>query len=266
MYLLPSRFVLTLALSAALTPVLGCSSALISTPITSQAIPVTGNWQLAAAAQPKLQLPMLSGELSGTSAAMTGILHSQGSSACIASDQAVAVTGSTDKNGLVTLGGSLAGGTLTVTGTLAPDGRSLTNASYSVRGGTCAFAAVPLLSAQAYSPITGNYTGVFSDSAGPVLSISASLTQTPGSDTSGNFQLSGTATFPANGCFNSPVSVASSQVTGGSFDLTYADSGTGNSVEALGTFSPDGKTLTVTQWTLAGSCGPDSGTGSLTRP
>ena len=83
-----------------------------------------------------------------------------------------------------------------------------------------------------------------------MIDLTAVLTQTPTSDTDGNFQLSGTGTFPANPCFSSPVSIASSQVTGGNFTLTYTDNTRGNSVTASGTFSTDGTTLTVTNWTL----------------
>ena len=36
-------------------------------------------------------------------------------------------------------------------------------------------------------------------------------------------------------------------------------------VVATGTFSTDGATLTVSSWTLTGPCGPDSGTGTLTK-
>jgi hypothetical protein len=36
-------------------------------------------------------------------------------------------------------------------------------------------------------------------------------------------------------------------------------------VTANGTFSTDGTTLTVTGWNLTGYCGPDSGTGLLTK-
>lgn len=260
-----ARFVLHMSSVAALSAALGCSSALVSAPGASSAVKVTGNWQIASSASAAARLPMLSGELTGTSTAISGLMHARGSDSCVSSEQIIAVTGSMNSAHLVTLGGPLAGGTLKITGTLADDGKSLSEASYSVSGGSCAFPVAALTTAQAYSPITGNYTGTFADAGGPVLAIAASLNQTPASDTSGNFQLSGTATFPANGCFNSPVSVSNSQVTGGSFTLTYTDASTANSVTASGSFSPDGTTLTVTNWTLTGACGPDSGTGSLIR-
>jgi hypothetical protein len=152
-----------------------------------------------------------------------------------------------------------------ITGELAANGKSLSSASYRVNGGTCAIA-VSAATAQTYASITGNYSGTFYDGPNsPVLSITSTLTQTPASDTDGNFQLSGTATLPNNPCFDSPVSVSGSQVTGGSFTLTYADAVTTNSVTASGTFSTDGKTLTVTNWSSSGPCGVDSGTGTLVQ-
>ena len=114
----------------------------------------------------------------------------------------------------------------------------MTNARYTVTGGTCAFKAAAAATAQSYSSITGTYAGTFTDADGQTIAVNATLTQTPESDVDGNFQLSGTGTFPDNPCFSSPVSVSYSKVTGGSFDLTYADSVTLNSVEAMGTFSP----------------------------
>jgi hypothetical protein len=163
-------------------------------------------------------------------------------------------------------GTNVAGGILTISGTLAANGKSFSNATYNVAGGSCAFAAaVTGATAQDYTPITGNYTGNFSDPNGQVLMVAASLTQSPSSDANGNFTLTGTGTFPSNPCFNSPVTVSNTQVTGGSFTFTDADATTQNSVTASGTFSTDGTTLTVTNWTLTGPCGPDSGTGLLTK-
>jgi len=224
-----------------------------------------GNWQLSSTASAASKLASLSGELSGSTTAATGIFHTDSSTACVATTAPIELSGSANGDNVLTLTGGMAGGTLTVTGTLAADGKSLSNASYNVSGGTCAFPTPAPAIGQNYSPITGNYTGSFSDAGGNVININAVLTQTPMSDTDGNFQLSGTGTFPANPCFNSPVSVTNSQVTGGSFTLTYADNVTANSVTASGTFSTDGTTLTVTNWTLTGSCGPDSGTGILTK-
>ncbi len=244
--------------------VLGCSTSFVPAASPASAIAVAGNWQFASTDAVASKLPMLSGELTGTSAAITGVLHSDATADCVAPAASIPVKGSANAANLVTLtGAGVAGGTLKVTGTLAADGKSLSNAAYTVVGGSCAFTAKAQAVADAYSPITGTYTGNFSDANGQVIAIVANLSQTPGSDPNGNFQLSGTATFPNNPCFVSPVSIANSQVTGGSFTLTYTDAVTLNSVTAAGTFSTDGRTLNATNWTLTGPCGADSGTGRI---
>ena len=245
----------------------GCSGALVSTPLTPAAVAVSGNWQIASSAASASRLPALSGSLSGSSTAITGLFHSDSLAACIPPSQIIELSGSANAKQFVTLVGTkVAGGTLTITGTLAADGKSLSSAIYTVTGGTCAFAAPASASAQAYASIDGNYTGSFTDSSGNTIAVTATLTQSPSSDTDGNFQLSGTGAFPSNPCLSSPASISNSQVSGGSFNLIYTDATSGNTVNTSGTFSADGKTHTVTQWTLAGACGPDTGTGSLSRP
>ena len=242
----------------------GCSSGL--SPVSGvNAQSVSGNWQVSSVAASASKLPMLSGELTGSGSVVTGILHPGASAACVAPATVIEVSGNAGAENLLTLTGKVGGGTLTISGTLAADGKSMSGASYNVAGGSCAFVGKAAATAQAYSSVTGTYSGSFSDAGGQVISVVANLTQTPTSDTDGNFTLSGTGTFPNNPCFSSPVTVSNAQVTGGSFTLTYADPTTQNSVTAAGTFSTDASTLTVTNWTLAGSCGPDSGTGLLTR-
>lgn len=232
---------------------------------SSNAVMATGNWQLSSSASAASKLASLSGEISGSPAQANAIFHSDSLSACVSPSTPIELSGSANALNVLTLSGALGGGTLTVTGTLAPDGKSLTNASYNVSGGTCAFPTPAPADGQNYTSVSGSFMGSFADPGGNVINISAVLTQTPNSDTDGNFQLSGTGTFPTNPCFISPVSVSNSQVTGGSFTLTYTDNTTTNSVTASGTFSTDGTTLTVTNWTLTGPCGPDSGTGLLTK-
>jgi len=226
--------------------------------------PVSGNWQMNSSVA-GLALPSLSGALIGSGTSVTGVLHADATTGCATANQAISVAGSTNASGVTTMSGGVAGGTLVITGTLAADGRSLTGATYNVTGGQCAFASAAVATIQNYASVTGTYSGSFNDSASKVIDITANLTQAPDGDTDGNFQLSGTGNFGTNPCFTSPVTVTNSQVTGGSFILTYTDAVKGNSVTADGTFSTDGKTLTVTHWTLTGPCGADSGTGSLTQ-
>jgi hypothetical protein len=233
---------------------------------TSGAMSLTGNWQFSSSSAIASHLPALSGELTGTSVSATGIFHSDATTACVSPNTPIEVSGSANAQNLLTLTGpNLAGGTLTLTGTLAPDGKSLTGATYTVTGGACAFATQAPASAQVFASIDGTYNGAFSDPSGQVITLTAALSQNPASDTDGNFQLTGTGAFGANSCFSSPVTVSNTQVTGGSFTLTYADPTTQNSVVVSGTFTTDGTTLNVTNWTLTGSCGPDQGTGTFIR-
>ncbi|HEY4011235.1 MAG TPA: hypothetical protein VGM11_13860 [Acidobacteriaceae bacterium] len=225
---------------------------------------VSGNWQVTVTGS-GVPLPRISGSLVGGTAGLSGVLHADATSGCATATDAIVVTGSTDTNNVTTFTGTVAGGTLTISGTLASDGRSLTNATVNVSGGQCAFSAAEQATVQNYSPVTGTYVGTFSNAQGPVINVTADLTQSPTGDENGNFTLSGTGNFGTNTCFTSPVTLVNSQVTGGSFTLTYTDNTLGNSVTAVGSFSTDGSTLTVTNWSLTGPCGADSGTGVLTQ-
>ena len=226
---------------------------------------VTGNWQISSSATAAVRLPAISGVLSGTSVAATAILHSQSAAACIAPASSLEVSGSADKNGLVTLAGPLAGGSLTITGTLSADGKSLTGASYNVAGGSCGFAKAADATAQAYMPISGTYTGSFTDADGQIATVTATLNQSADANGDGNFTLTGTANPANNPCFLGAVPISSTQVTGQTFTFTYTDPNTTNSVTATGTFSSDASTLTIQPWTSSGPCGADTGAGSMTR-
>jgi hypothetical protein len=231
--------------------------------------PISGNWQVSTSSG-TVPLPRISGSLTDNatnlgSAGVTGVLHADATTGCATITDTIAVTGTTDSKGITTLSGPVAGGTLTISGTLAADGRSLSNATVNVSGGQCAFVSAAQATVENYSSVTGTYAGSFVDAGGPVMNVTATLTQSPEGDTNGNFTLSGTGSFGTNACFVSPVTVVNSAVTGGNFVLTYTDNTKGNSVTATGTFSADGTKLTVTNWSLTGPCGADSGTGTLTK-
>ncbi len=263
--LIRQRIVPCLALMAGLfvAPALvGCSDdGTITTGSTAKANFVAGNWQISSADTQAARLPALSGTLNGTASAISGILHAQSPAACVSPASAVEVAGTADSSGNVKLAGALAGGSLTVTGTLAADGKSLTGATYNVAGGTCSFIKPADGVAQAYTPISGTYTGTFADADGQVAQISATLNQSANADNDGNYTLTGAATLPGNPCFPSAVPVSATQVTGGTFTFTYAANG--SSVTANGTFSSDASTLVVSSWISSGSCGADTGTGSM---
>lgn len=270
---------LTLAAPAALL-LTGCSGATSVNAATNAPAIVAGNWEFKSSAVAAAHLPVISGEISTTSAILantranreaataapiTGILHSQGTSSCIAPATSFEVSGSADSAGNLTLTGPLAGGTLTIKGTLASDGKSLSDASYNVTGGSCAFIGTVPATAQDYNPISGNYDGTFTDTDGVVATISATLNQSPDASGDGNYTLSGSAALPNNPCFStSTLTLSSTQVTGGTFTFSFTDPVTTASVTANGTFSSDAAALTVTGWTLT-NCSTDTGTGTMTR-
>ncbi len=264
---LQSRFTPAVLLSVSLLPILltGCSQTDVRGPNGSP-LPdmVKGNWQITSSDIAAANLPTLSGSLAGSSAALTAVFHSRSVRACVVPKSPIQVTGAVDPKGNVTLTGPLAGGTVTVSGALAADGRSLTGTSFNVVGGTCGFPRAALAAAQAYMPISGTYTGSFRDVDGQIATVQAALNQSADTNGDGNFTLSGTAT-PNNPCFSSTVPISSTSVSGGDFSFTYTDPGTNNSVTASGTFSSDASTLNVTGWTSSGPCGADSGTGTMTR-
>jgi hypothetical protein len=235
--------------------------------------PVSGNWQLASDSLQAAPLPQLSGSFSGDSTAITGLFHTAASGACITPQTIVTLSGKADarRNLVLTSSPFDDGSVLTIRGVLAADGHSMVDASYSVMGGTCAFAAengtrvAPMIAAQ-YQTISGNYAGTFVDVDGDSLPVSATLTQTTQPDADGVFHLTGNATFPGNPCLTSPV-ITDSTVTGSSLSATYSQqqNGATNTVVASGTFNADASVLTITNWTLSGGCGADNGTGLLTK-
>src|ERR1700733_5445883 len=187
-----SRTLLTVSTLVLMLSVAGCADdgVIYDTPQN----PVNGNWQVSATGS--VPLPRISGSLTngavnlGTTPAK-GIFHADATTGCATVADVINLTGTTDSKGITTLTGPVAGGTVTVTGTLAADGRSLGNATVNVSGGQCAFATAAQASVQNYSSVTGNYAGTFSDATGPVMNVTATLSQSPDGDTNGNFTLTG---------------------------------------------------------------------------
>lgn len=152
--------------------------------------PAKGNWQITASPSAATTLPMLSGAVSVAQSKVSAVLHPLGNSACLAPGTSFALAGQEDAQNDVTLSGPVAGGTMRLTGTVAPDGNSLTNASYAVSGGTCATPKTVLATAQAFAAVNGTYAGNFADADGQVAQVTAHLSQSPSADPNGNFTLS----------------------------------------------------------------------------
>lgn len=265
----------------------GCSTSSRSNIVSSYSR-AAGNWQFTSSSATAARLPALTGDLTVSGTQLSGTFHPLvAPTLCIPVNTLIHVTGAitepTSTSSRMSLSAPLAGGTLTIAGTLAPNQHSLLNPSYSVTGGACAFPAPNLVIGQAqpnlelsprdspspvigqqYQPISGTYTGNFSDSDGVILSLTANLSQSSQADSDGNFHIAGNATFPNNPCLNLPV-VTDSAVTGSTVSTTYTDQSTGNSITAVGNFNTDATILTITSWTLTGNCGPDRGTGMITK-
>jgi hypothetical protein len=258
----------------------GCSGGLTATSATATTshAALAGNWKFSSTSANARGLSSLAGSLSVSGSQVTGALHPL-SGTCASPSTTFAVTGSIDTHNLLSLASTnFPGGALTLSGTIADDQKSLSAATYTVAAGACAFPAAKTLNseaisprdntapvtAQQFQPITGSYTGSFSDSDGVVLPLTASLSQPSTPDANGVYHLTGYATFDHNPCLNTPV-VTDSAVTGDTISATYTDPTTHNTVTGSGTFSPDAATLTITNWILSGNCGSDTGTGLLAR-
>lgn len=251
----------------------GCSGGILPVSPNLSALNVNGNWSFVSTAPQAAHLPQLSGSLSGTGAAIAGVFHSAITGACVDSHALITVTGKADANRNLTLTSAAfgSGSVLSVSGQLAEDGKSILNASYGVTGGACAFAqtngsATVSVAATQFQSISGSYVGSFVDADGNTLPVTATLTQTSQPDTNGTFHLTGNAAFASGYCIAAPV-VTDSVVTGSTISATYTQTvnGVTSTVVGSGTFNADATVLTITNWTLSGGCGADSGTGVLTK-
>ena len=263
----PRHLFSTLFVGASLLPLLltSCMASTVKGPNGSPLPDVrTGNWQVSSSDAAAAGLSTLAGSLTGTSASLSGVFHSQSVRSCVVPKSPILVNGAVDQAGKVTLTGPLAGGTVTISGDLSADGKSLGETTFNVAGGTCGFTRAALAQAEVYMPISGVYNGTYRDADGQIAAVQATLNQSADSNGDGNFTLTGSAS-PNNPCFSASVPISSTTVSGGNFSFTYTDPGTGNSVTAAGTFSDDASTLTVTNWTSSGPCGADSGTGAMAR-
>jgi hypothetical protein len=251
---------------------LGCSSVL-SKSSTADAVAVDGNWSFTSTSSQAVNLPQISGSLAGNGRAITGVFHAATAGACVDTGSRITVSGSADASGNLTLTSApfASGSVLSIQGQLAEDGKSISKAVYGVNGGACAFAKVNGSStapavAMEYQAISGSYVGSFVDADGNGLPVTATLTQTSQPDANGTFHLSGSANFASGNCIDSTV-VTDSTVTGSSLSATYTQTvnGVTSTVVGSGTFNADATVLTITNWTLSGGCGSDTGTGSLTK-
>ncbi len=252
----------------------GCASGTITASSRNPFAQASGNWQFSSSAGAAARLSALGGNLSVEGSAVTGILHPLASSnQCLQTSIPIPVAGSIDTSSHLTLSAPVSGGTLSISGTLSADRRSLSAATYTVTGGACAFPALQAVTAhdsaspvtgQQYQPLSGTYTGTLTTGDGQTFALTSTLTQTSQPDTNGVYHLTGTAASPNNTCVPTSLAATASTVDGGSVSTTYTDALTGTTITGIGSTSPDGRIISVSHWTISSVCGSDTGSGTLT--
>ncbi len=223
---------------------------------------LAGNWAFAPASS---SVTLNLGFTQGAYETVSAVGRLAGSS-CVSSQTNILLTGSVDANNNVTLISTPFGGTtLTLRGQVAANGKGMAAANWVFAGGDCASLGKADVTATNYSTIGGTYQGTFVDAHDDPMAVSAFLQQTTQPDGNGQFSVSGTATFPSNGCFTQQPTVTSSLVTGSSLSMTYTDPGSGAVLRSTGSFNSAATQLTITSWSITGgTCNGDSGTGTMT--
>ncbi|MGI8772732.1 MAG: hypothetical protein ACR2JE_15010 [Acidobacteriaceae bacterium] len=235
----------------------------------------SGNWaitpQLSASTsgQAVPALPTASGALTrAADGSLSGTFRLSPAPACLGGNVSsnLSLSGATDATGRLHLTSQPVEGAIwSLTGQLSADGKTLTASTTTISGGAC-----PVITASAagtfYTPISGTYTGSFTDIGGVTIPVSTTLTQTSAPDPNGQYHLSGNGTFPSNPCFTSPA-ITDSLVTGNTLSAAYSQQqgGVTSSVTATGTFNADATVLTISAYSVVGGdCDGDTGAGLLT--
>ena len=231
---------------------------------------LAGNWRFTTANASTPQLT-LGGSLAVNGSAVSGMLHALTPGQCLAPTDTIPVKGAIDPAGALTLSGASPGGTvLHITGTAAADRHSLDNPTLTATGGACAGPGQAIAqdssggaTAQQYQPVSGTYTGTLITAEGESFPLTTTVTQLDQPDASGIYHLQGSAAASTNPCLPPSVTATASTLSGGVLSATYTDSSGATSITATGSASPDGRTLTLSNWSLTSTCGSDTGAGIL---
>ncbi|HEX4064828.1 MAG TPA: hypothetical protein VHZ09_02310 [Acidobacteriaceae bacterium] len=258
------RFARGLAAATGLVFLLVTGCGLQNNPTEGVGTVLSGNWALIPANNAAVSMNL--GFTQGAYETVSAVARLNGAS-CISPSTDILLSGSvTAANQMTLVSSAFNGTTLTLKGSVTTDGNAIDNATWTFAGGNCSSMGTADLNATNYSTIGGSYTGNFIDNSGNQLPVAAFLQQTTQPDSNGQFSLSGTATFPTNGCFVQQPTLTSSLVTGSSLTMTYTDPASGAVLTAAGTFNAAATQLTIASWSIAGGqCNGDSGTGSLTE-
>ena len=263
------RFTLLFPLAA----LLACGSTPTPSAPASNYLNLTGDWVALAPPNPLtpgvLPTPVSDflGALQSSGSAVTGTLRaiSLSSPQCVSFTQDLQAAGTIDANGNLTLTIPIAGGTATITATIATP-ESYTAGTWQISGGACAMPSTAIDIAE-FAPATGTYTGIVNvldlttglPVAGTATNVTAALTQSTTPNADGEFPLSGTVT--ATGACSRSFPIANEVVGGGIFMPVPL---TGPLGVLDGGISPTATTL-IADFKPFPACGSQVYSGILTR-
>jgi len=169
---------------------------------------------------------------------------------CLIDDGELTSAG-TVKNSSFKLVFSIGAQTVTLTGTIAPDGKTITGTFTSSEDG-CLNGESGTFTANFVGPVTGNYTGTMTNGPNGISGVTAMLSQDE------NFNESATMTVTNNTCFSSLASAADSLgVSIGGFTMFDTTDGI-NTVSFVGEVNPDATEITG-PWTAQLGCAHRAG-------
>lgn len=244
---------------------IGCTTE--RTPIISTTL--TGNWVLQTTPTSSIApFASLSGFINqettkyGASNSLTAALEAQPDTCYLGADL-IPLIGSVKGVDVGLHSFDVNGQYLTITGTGDSSGTTLTG-TYSISGG-CAKGAAGTFTGTRYGLLTGNYTGTFG--ANSAAGTQMSLTQNVLGTGSGNFFVTGTATFSGISCFNSgTLTGGDGSIIGNTVQLNFTtNDANGAQVLVSGTINTTADTFTVSAAEVnGGGCAGSLGQATLT--
>jgi hypothetical protein len=241
------------------------SSTSLNTPPAPVAPNITGNWAITVQSAVATGSVQVGGSLVSNGTQVSGVLHVLNSN-CFQIGADVPISGSVTAgtNAIALTSGTVASQVVTVNGTVAADGKSISSGTYSIAGG-CDAGDHGSLTGFIAPSFSNTYTGTFvSATDGSTTNVSAAITQAATADEDGLFHVTGTVTFPNGQCFTSAMLTSSAAV--GSFLVLDLTTNNGADVQYVGQITDSsGKTITGQYQVNSGTCIGDSGTGTVSH-
>jgi hypothetical protein len=171
-------------------------SAVVLYSVIGQASVTAGNWYLQASSQVSAdasQIPQIGGSLTQTDSVISGVLHVSNSS-CFDGATAIPVSGTVSGDTVTLTSDSIIGQVITITGSATSN---LMTGTYSIASG-CAGGDHGTITAVLIPPVTGNWTGTFTDDSTGKAATASFSQDAPNPD--GYSPLSGTLNLSGSQC------------------------------------------------------------------